>query len=127
MLLELGPVPAGRAGQNAVRAGAQVFAQKARENIASRGLVLSGKLLASVKVTEDRDKPAGLRTAYAGSTVFYGRFAEFGTAHQAATPWMRPAVDEGALEALNRMGENLGKSIEREAARLAQKHRALPK
>lgn len=121
-LLAIGSVPAGRAGEAAVRAGAQVFVDHARQNIVARGLVKTGKLRDSVTVTPDRDRPAGSRTAFAGTTLFYAKFSEFGTAHQPAKSWMRPAIDEGGLEAINRMGEALGVAIEREAARIASKH-----
>ena len=40
---------------------------------------------------------------------------------QAAKPWARPAVDEGAGEALGAMGVELGAGIKREASRLAKK------
>lgn len=122
MLVELGRGPAGRAGTNAVRAGARVFERKMKENIRGRGLVLSGRMVDSIKVTDDlAAKQAGLRVAYAGTTLFYAKFSELGSAHQAAKPWARPAVDEGAQEALGAMGMNLGQSIEREAVRLAAK------
>src|SRR5690606_2663802 len=101
-LLELGPKPAGRAGTNAVRAGARIFARKMRENIQARGLVKTGAMLRSVRVRDDRELSrlgGSERAAYAGSELFYAKFSEFGTSKQPAQPWARPAVDEGAQEA----------------------------
>ena len=123
MLLELGKVPAGRVGIASVRAGAQVFADKMKENIGARGLVLSGKMIESVKVTAPTgsQQVRGERVAYAGSPLFYAKFSEFGTVRQSAKPWARPAVDEGAGEAIGALGVELGAGIEREAARLQAK------
>ena len=123
MLLELGKAPAGRIGIAAVRKGAQVFANKMKENIAARGLVLSGEMIELVKVTAPTgsQQVRGERVAYAGSSLWYAKFSEFGTSRQAARPWGRPAVDEGAGEAIGAMGVELGAGIEREAARLAKR------
>ena len=123
MLLGLGKVPAGRIGTNAVKAGAQVFARKMRENIRAHGLMRPGqRMLRSIKVQSDTELARagiGIRQAYAGSTLFYAKFSEFGTFRQAPKPWARPAVDEGAQEALGALGLALGRGIEQEAAKLA--------
>ena len=123
MLQALGKVPAGRIGSAAVTAGAQVFAEKMKTNIAARGLVLSGKLIESIKVTEDLDvRKAGIgwRQAYAGSSLWYAKFSEFGTVRQAAKPWARPAVDEGANEAVAVTATVLASGIEAEAMKLSK-------
>ena len=124
MLLELGKVPAGRVGISAVRKGAEVFADKMKQNIAARGLMRNPpRMLESVKVTTPpgSQQVRGERVAYAGSPLFYAKFSEYGTVRQAAKPWARPAVDEGAGEAIGAMGVELGAGIEREARRLAKK------
>lgn len=46
------------------------------------------------------------------SHSFYGSFREFGTSHEAAQPWMRPAFDLSAPEALNIFGKVLAAHIE---------------
>ena len=136
MLLELGPVPAGRVGTNAVRAGARVIARNLRTNIQAKGLVDEGGMLASVRVTDDRQlsrEKGSVRAAYAGATSPLLHLHEFGTGpryHKTgkfvgilpARPTLRPALDEGAQEALDAMVLNMGKSIEREALRLATKY-----
>ncbi len=48
---------------------------------------------------------------------FFGQFAEFGTIHQAADPFLRPAFDEEQAEALKIMGESLAAGIEKELAK----------
>lgn len=52
------------------------------------------------------------------STHFYGSFGEFGTKHQGATPFMRPAFDQEAQPTINRFGVLLGQAIEKAAKKL---------
>lgn len=54
------------------------------------------------------------------ATHFYGSFAEFGTKNQAAHPFMRPAFDRHKEEAIDILGKELWKGIDRAAKRLAQ-------
>lgn len=54
-------------------------------------------------------------------SAFYGMFLEFGTRYISARPFMRPAFDVAAKPAVDKMGERLGKNIEREATKLAGK------
>lgn len=137
MLLELGPVPASRVGTNAVRAGARVIAKRLRQNIAAKGLIESGRMLRTVGVKDDRRASfsgGSIRRAFVGATSFLLRFHEFGTGPRyhkktgkfvgrlPARATLRPALDEGAQEALDAMALNMGKSIEREALRLAKKY-----
>lgn len=49
---------------------------------------------------------------------FYGLFAEKGTSHQPAKPWMRPALDSQGQNVINRFAERIWQTIEREAAKL---------
>lgn len=51
--------------------------------------------------------------------VFHGLFQEFGTKFHRPQPFLRPAFDENAQEALKRIGEALGRAVERAAARIA--------
>jgi len=72
-------------------AGAEVL----RGAMSTRAPVRSGKLRGNIgiwKSTVDETKasvPVG-----PGRDAFYGLFLELGTVHQAAQPFMRPAVDE---------------------------------
>ncbi len=49
---------------------------------------------------------------------FYGLFQEFGTVHQGAKPFMRPAFDGLAQDTIDQFGKELGASIERAARKL---------
>jgi histone H3/H4 len=51
----------------------------------------------------------------------HGHLVEFGTVHSAAKPFLRPAVDESAQAAIDKLAENLWKGIAREAEKLATK------
>lgn len=51
---------------------------------------------------------------------YIATFIEKGTAHQQARPFLRPALDENVNAVLRKIGERLGISIEREAAKLAK-------
>lgn len=51
---------------------------------------------------------------------FYSIFPEFGTIHQGATPFMRPAWDRHKDEAVTILGRELWAGVERAAKRLAQ-------
>ncbi len=51
---------------------------------------------------------------------FYGLFQEFGTAHHAAQPFMRPAFDQTKEQALQTMQDTLKKRIAAAAKRAAK-------
>lgn len=118
-----------------VRAGAQVIRKAAIENLggAKKDIVISKsrspKGTAKYKVGPSKDK-------------WYLKFKEFGTKPhtinskgimtdgmtvfgrtinhpgQAAKPFLRPAIDEKSHAALQAMGKQMGKRIEKEAAKL---------
>jgi HK97 gp10 family phage protein len=52
---------------------------------------------------------------------------EFGTAHQAAQPFLRPSLDESVSDVLRVQREAMAAGIERETKKLAQKHGTLRK
>lgn len=55
-------------------------------------------------------------------THFYGIFPEFGTRHQSATPFLRPAWDQHKDEVLTILGKELWAGINRAARRLAKQN-----
>lgn len=109
----------GKVLRQALMAGARVIRKAMRQ----RAPVRTGKLQMSIAARRDRGAERG------GASVavkvgplgrgFYGMFIEFGTSRQPARPWARPAFEESKNEALDKTGGQLGKAIEREAARLA--------
>lgn len=70
-----------------------------------------------INVTEQTSEGA---IALVGPTKhgFFAGFAEFGTAHQSAKPFMAPAFDEEVDNATAIIAEDLGAAIERELKKL---------
>ena len=54
---------------------------------------------------------AGRKAATKG-TQFYAAFVELGTVHQAAQPYLRPALDENKQEVLDEIGSSIKASLE---------------
>ena len=84
--------------RKACRAGGEVFKQA----IIERTPVKTGQLRDDIINATQIDANEGTGTASAGPTrhSFYGEFEEFGTSHQPARTFMRPAFDAGGEEAL---------------------------
>jgi HK97 gp10 family phage protein len=117
-LRELGGAVAGRLGVNATKAGARVIAAAARQRVP----VVTGRLKKGITVVGDDDlrrQGGSTRAAYATvKGVRYAHLVELGTAHSAAKPFLRPALDESGQEAVDRMGANLWGGIERELSKV---------
>lgn len=112
----LGSHVAGRLGLNATRSGARVIANAAK----TKAPIRTGELRESIRTFDDRaiNRLGGReRTVFIGSRLFYAYFVEFGAAHTPAQSFLRGAVDESANDAVNRLSQNLGNGIEREAAK----------
>lgn len=65
------------------------------------------------------NNPQRVALAVSTGAAYWGNFAEFGTRHQPARPFMRPAFEASAGQALAAIGVAIGKGVEREAAILA--------
>lgn len=137
-LLLLSRGAARKAGRTAVRKAAKPILDAAKANVPVR----SGRLKKSLQIkfkrqgrggdaslmeAEVRVRPGPRRQNKSGGTVpgsqpnVYGAFVEFGTVHNRPQPFMRPAWEaEGGQSAIDRMGEELGKAIEVEAAKLGK-------
>ena len=120
VLSKLPPKIGGRVLANAVRAGARVIAKEAKARVPVR----TGALKKSIAVR----KATGRRASRTGVRVHVGflkpvsrraHLTEFGTAHSAAQPFLRPAFDSRAPAALAKIGQILGRGIERAATKLA--------
>jgi HK97 gp10 family phage protein len=120
LLKELGPNLAAKVGDQALRAGAKPIIEEAKRLVP----VKSGALRDSITVATERKRNAdNQRMVLIGFKKPHSRRAhltEFGTVHSVAKPFMRPALDGKAGEALNEMGRVLAKGIEREAKKLAK-------
>lgn len=112
----LGSEVAGRLGSNAVRVGARTMAKAAKD----KAPVRTGALRDSIRDFSDPDvnrRGGRERTAWVGSRLFYAYWVEYGTAHTPARSFLRSAFDTNNQETFDKMVQNLGQGIEREAAK----------
>jgi HK97 gp10 family phage protein len=120
LLKQLGPNVARRVGARAVKAGTEIILDEARRLVRRR----SGELqaaIAQMPLKTNVEEHVGVEIGYRRPTSARAHFEEFGRAHQAAHPHMRPAMDAKAAAALEEMGRVLAKGIESEARKLAKK------
>lgn len=113
--------------------GAQVVRNKARE-LAPKD---TGEMVKDIQIKRERSEGdhvashsvfvrSGKRSRLAGRArdvdkdSFYWKFQEFGTAKAPAQPFMRPAFEETKEEAVDAIGAELDKRIQKEAADLAR-------
>lgn len=120
LLKALGPKVAGKVADAALRAGAKPILAEAKRRVPKRTRTLERALAAQL---EKRRAGKDQRNIFIGARSPVSRRAhltEFGTVHSAAQPFLRPAVDTKANEAIAEMGKVLGDGIETEAAKLAK-------
>ena len=139
LLKELPARIEGNIMRGAMRAGAKVFADRAKQMVP----VKSGQLRDSIKVSTRSKRGRVSATVRAGSKkAFYAHMVEFGTArhlikprkrkslffagiarevvdHPGASPkpFMRPALDGGQVEAVNAAADYIRKRLAKEAAK----------
>lgn len=114
-LLELGTSGARRAGRAAWRQATNVITLRARQTVNRR----SGLLARSI-YTHDMGMQGDniVFKVDVRRIAFYAKFLEYGTVHARAYPFMRPAAEEGAQEAVRVGGQVLGYQIEQQWARI---------
>lgn len=120
--------------QNAVERGLMAIGEKAeayaKDNITAQGAVDTGRLrnsityalqghdgntlryTAAMQKAGEEAKPEAVPisepdSVYIGTAVFYGPYIEFGTIHQKARPFLKPAVAEHAQEYWDTLRESL--------------------
>ena len=124
VLKKLGPKLAERELLKAARAGANVILKEARAR-APRGSDPSaaskkyGPLHKNVKVVRMKKTGFSVEMAIHNGKAFWGGFLEWGTKDIAARPWMSPAFDTTVRPALAKVGQRLGKGLEKTAKELA--------
>lgn len=89
---------------------------KKKKGIATTHFV---KLRDEIKITVTKKTDISFELAVHVGSAYWGMFGEYGTSHQPAHPWLRPTFDAKAQEALDVVGESLGKGVERTAEKLA--------
>lgn len=125
LLRQLGPRPANRSGDKALRAAAKPIIETAK----LLAPVKTGALRKSITYkpnTSVRSQKSGERSGLIGirkpagshaHLLEFGHMAPNGT-HVAPRPFMRPAFDANYEAALNELGRVLGDAIEKEALAL---------
>lgn len=125
LMKELGPRIAGRIADTALRSGARIIAARAKQLAPQPGEgEATGELRNSITSRVLKQRRQDERAAVVGferPTSRRAHLTEFGTAHAAAHPFITPAFDEKAGAALDKIGEVLGKGIEREAEKMARR------
>ena len=118
-----------KAYRSVLSTGARVIAKNAKRHVT----VDSGNLMESIgiRVNAKRDTPVAVigskRSAKVTingkvkSAVNYSKNVEYGTAHTAAQPFMRPAVNESANEVLSKMTRGLNRFMDRAVKKLKTK------
>lgn len=120
LLKALGPRVASKAGDKALRAAARPIVEQAKRLVPAD----TGALRRSITAQMGRRKKESERVILIGfrpPVSARAHFAEFGTKHHAAHPFMRPALDTRVHQALREMGRVLGDEIESSAMQMAKK------
>lgn len=120
LLKELGPRTASKAGAAALRAGAKPIVKEAKRLVPKDTRQLEKSITTK---TERQSSGVDYRSVLIGFRQPRSRIAhliEFGTSKMPARPFMRPALDGKAKDALDEMGRVLGERIEREARKMAK-------
>lgn len=133
LLKKLPDQVARRVVQSALRSGGTLIAKEAKAQLRS---VDTGLLKSKIGVRGKKGK-AQVGILSGGQTVTrkgaskpqfarptkYAKFIEFGTPTVPANPFMRPALDAKSVEAIRKIGEQMGKGVEREALKMAVRRR----
>jgi HK97 gp10 family phage protein len=113
-LKTLGPRVARNVGARALRAGAKPIVVAAKEAVPVR----TGKLKKSIRNASSKPPSRDALEIAIGVRPTRSRIAhliEFGTDHSPAQPFLRPALDQKAAEAIDAMKQRLWEGIQLEA------------
>jgi HK97 gp10 family phage protein len=129
-----------RAGANVIRRAAIDAAPRDTSGERSEASQRYGPLHTNIKTTKVKSIGGAKSAASVGrgtrgavefvvhtSDAFWGLFLEYGTVKHSAQPWFRPAFERAAPEALDRIGDKLGKELEKTASELAGRFGAIRK
>jgi HK97 gp10 family phage protein len=123
LLKALGPVPAGKVGDAALRAAAKPIIAEARRLVPKKTKELMRSIMAAPNT---RKRSVSERAYYVGfrrPTSRRAHLTEFGFVHTSGKhvppqPFMRPALDISAAEVFRIIGNAIALGIAKEAARL---------
>lgn len=117
MLLAMGTKVARQVGRKAVRQGANVILRGSRRRVQAGHPMFPNRItgrMARSLYTHDHGIIGDtiLFSVDLKRMAFYGRFVEFGTSHARAYPFMRPAAEEDAHEAVDVMADTLALGLQ---------------
>ena len=120
MLRQLPEITAKKVVVGGLRAGARVLVKgmKARVPVKTGKLKQSITVSSAAKVTQGRGL---VSVGFKRPTSRRAHLTEFGTEHSRAEPFIRPTLDQDGAQAITKVGEFIGKGIEREARKLVGK------
>ena len=110
-------ISAARAGANVIRKEARARAPRGSDPSAASERF--GSLRSNIRTTRVKKTGFSVEMAIHNGRAYWGRMLEFGTKHISPQAWMTPAFDTSAGSALNKVGERLGKGLEKTAKELA--------
>lgn len=116
-LLEMGPAVATKIADKALRAAAKIIIKEAKILAPRRTGALRKSIAAKVGQLKPAERTVTIGFKKPGRS--YAHMVEFGTSHSAAKPFLRPALDAKASEALREMTEVLADGILRQEWRRA--------
>lgn len=135
-LKALGPEVATKAGASGTRKATNVMRDAVKANAprgeqstkrtwrnkdGSQGRGDYGRLHENIKTRKNRSRKAHtVSFQVTTGSAFWGRFSEFGTEHEPARPWFKPALDQVAGKVVEALTVEIKKAIDR-AARKAKK------
>ncbi|MCI1143247.1 HK97 gp10 family phage protein [Sphingomonas sp. WKB10] len=136
LLKALGPEVATKAGASGTRQATNVMRDAVKQAAprgteptkrtwtnkdGSKGSADYGRLHQNIKTKKVRARKAHtVSFQVTTGKAFWGRFSEFGTEHEPARPWFKPAVDKVAGQVIDALSGELRKAIDK-AARKARK------
>jgi len=104
----------GKIVNKAIRAGAKIILEEAKERAPEDEGTLKKSLGIAAKKTKGSDKQV-LILARKGKNqkydAFYSHMVEFGTSHSAAKPFLGPAARDKAEEAIKKVGDVLQEEL----------------
>ncbi len=135
-LKSLGPEVATKAGAQGTRKATNVMRDAVKANVprgeqstkrtwrnndGSQGSADYGRLHENIKTRKVRARRKHtVSFQVTTGSAFWGRFSEFGTEHEPARPWFKPALDKVADKLVDALKDELSKAIKK-AARKAKR------
>lgn len=120
LLKELGPRVASRVGDQALRAATKPIIAEAKRLVPVRTGKLRDSIISRVERKRKDDSERVVLIGFKPPASRRAHLTEFGTSKSAAKPFMRPALDAKAGEALNEMGRVMARGLTREAEKMAR-------